>query len=257
MNLTFKKLIILSVLSVLLGISLVYAMGYVFRPKSSLQTSFASYYFTPSIVGPMAPLEANLASRLFVFAYSDGSFVQASVMMTGPESPNPPLYNGAPVKVTTLNGTTSTDVQNPLVFNGVWAGVYSVSGTYESVRAQNATVTVPMGGYCDIFLNFGSVAVPPLGHIFLAAWYTGNKSSGYSQTTLVQASVTITGPESHNGTTNDSSWYPLMFTVAPGEYSVFGTYDSWQQQMETVNVTAASGTGAVFFFGDGPFAPPP
>ena len=259
MNLTFKKLILLSVLTVLLGVSLVYAMGYMFKPKSSLQTGSTYSNFTPPAIASMAPIIPIFTSKVLVFAYSGDGFVQASVTITGPKSPNPPLYNGAPVNVTTLNGTTSTDLQNPLFFDYVWPGVYSVSGTYQSAPPQNITVNVASGSYCDVFLNFGSVPLPPLGHIFVAAWYTGNKSGGASQTIsiLVQASVTITGPESHNGTTNGSFYSPLMFTVPPGEYSVFGTYDSWPSQMETVNVTAGSGSVAGFVFGDEPLRPPP
>jgi hypothetical protein len=260
LNLTFKKLILLSALTVLLGVSLVYAMGYMFKPKSSLQTGSTSYNFTPPAIGAMASIAPPFRSKVLVFAYSGDGFVQAPVMIVGPKSPNPPSYNGAPINVTAFNGTTSTDLQNPLMFDGMWPGVYYVSGTYKSAPAQNATVNAAVGSYCDVFLNFGSVPLPSLGHIFVTAWYTGNQSSGYSQTTLVHASVTISGPESHNGTTHGPDtdfWSPLMFTVAPGEYSVFGTYNSWPQQVETVNVTAASGSAAVFIFGDAPFGPPP
>ena len=228
-----------------------------FKLQSSQRTNSISYTYIPPITGSSAPMAGLLSSKILVYAYSDNSFVQASVTITGPESPNPSLDNGAPVNITTRNGRTSTDLQNPLIFDGVWPGVYTVSGTYGSAPPQNKTVDVHPGSYGDVLLNFGSVPLPSLGHIFVTAWYTGNKSSGSSQTTLVQASVTIIGPESHNGTTNGSFWSPLMFTVAPGEYSVFGTYGSWPQQMETVNIGAASGTGAVFIFGDQPWHPPP
>jgi hypothetical protein len=260
LSLTFKKMILFSVLTVLLGVSLVYAMGYMFKPKNSLQTSSTSYNFAPPGIASVAPMAPPFRSKVLVFAYSDGGFVQASVIITGPESPNPPSYNGAPINVTMLNGTTTTDLQNPLMFDGMWPGTYFVFGTYESAPPQNVTVNVAVGSYCDVFLDFGSLPLPALGHIFVMAWYTGNQSIGDSQTTLVQASITITGPESLNGTTNGPDtdfWSPLMFTVAPGEYSVFAAYNSWPQQMETVNVTAGSGSAAVFSFGDEPWRPPP
>lgn len=255
LNMTLRELIVLSLLTVLLGVGLVYTMGYMFKLPSSQRTSSTSYAYVPPIIGSSAPMAIPLSGKVLVYAYSDGDFVQASVTISGPESPNP--YLNKPVNVTTLNGTTSTDLQNPLVFDGMWPGVYSVLGTYGSAPPQNETVNVPNLSYCDVLLNFGSVPLPSLGHIFVTAWCTGNKSSDNSQTTLVQASVTIVGPESHNGTTNDSFLSPLMFTVAPGEYSVFGTYKSWPQQMQTVNVTAASGVAAVFIFGDQPWHPPP
>ncbi len=265
LNLTFKKLVLLSVLTVLLGVSLVYAIGYEFKPKSSTQTGPTSSTFTPPGIAPLC------SGHLLIFAYdgsnhSDGgsSFVQASVTITGPEFPiTVPVFvgNGSTITKTfvneTLNGTTTTDQQSPLMFT-VAPGQYSVFGTYSSAQPQNETVDVTPGSYCDAFLNFGSLPLPPLGHIIVTAWYTGNQSSGDSQTRLVQASVTITGPESHNGTTNDTDYYnPLMFTVAPGQYSVFGTYSSAQPQNETVDVTAGSYSAAVLIFGDAPWRPPP
>jgi hypothetical protein len=255
--LTFRKLVLLSVLTVLLGVSLVYMMGYIFRVQSSQQTKSTWYTYAPPLIGPYAPMASPLSGKLLVYAYSGGNSVQASVTITGPQDPNPPLNNSVPVGVTTLNRTTSTDLQNPLIFDGMWAGKYSVIGTYGSEPPQNETVKVPVGDYCDVFLNFGSVSLPPLGHIFVAAWYTGNKSRGDSQTISAYASVTISGPESHNGTTNASFWSPLMFTVAPGEYSVVGMYESWPLQKQTVSVTAGSGSPVVFIFGDEPWHPPP
>ncbi len=241
MNLTFKKAILLSVLTVLLGVSLVHALGLEFKPRNSAQAGLGSTFAPPGMM-------PSFAGYLLIFGYDgdnqsvgSSSFVQASVTITGPE----------------YNGTTSTDPQNPLRFV-LMPGEYSVFGTYSSATPQNVTVKVTSGSLCDAFLNFGSSPLPPLGHILVEAWYTGNQSSGDSQTDFVQASVTITGPESHNGTTNDTDYYdPLMFTVAPGEYSVFGTYDSAQSQNETVDVTAGSCSAAVLIFGDAPWNPPP
>jgi hypothetical protein len=38
LNITFKKLILLSVLTVLMGVGIVYALGYEFKPQNSIQT---------------------------------------------------------------------------------------------------------------------------------------------------------------------------------------------------------------------------
>jgi hypothetical protein len=257
LNLTSRKLILFSVCTVLLGVSLVYTMGYMFKLQSSQKIGSTSYTYAPPTIGSFAPHAWPLSGKILVYAYSDGDFVHASVTISGPESPNPPLDNGVPVGLTTFNGTTSTDSQNPLVFDGLWPGNYSVVGTFGSTRPQNETVSVPHGDYCDVFLNFGSASLPPLGHIFVTAWFTGNRSSGDSQTISANASISISGPEFHNGTTNYSFWSPLMFTVAPGDYSVIGTYKSWPSQNETVSVTAGSGNLVVLIFGDEPWRPPP
>jgi hypothetical protein len=247
LNLTFKKVILLSVLTVLLGVSFVYAIGYEFKPKSSTQTGPTSSTFTPTGFIPpgIAPFYSG---HLVIFAYngsnqSDGSssFVQASVTVTGSES---------------HNGTTTTDSQNPLIFT-VTPGEYSVFGTYDSASPQNETVNVTSGSYCDAFLNFGSVRLPSLGHILVTAWYTSKQSSGELLSYFVQASVTVTGSESHNGTTTTDYYDPLIFTVTPGEYSVFGTYDSASPQNVTVNVTPGSYSGVFLSFGNSPFPPPP
>ena len=235
LNLTFRKVILLSVLTVLLGVSLVYAIGYEFKPKSSTSSR------------PPGGLAIPIDAHLFVFAYSGDSFVQASVTITGPESPNPAFDNGTLVNATTLNGTTSTNLQNPLRFQ-VWPGVYSVFGTYGSAPPQNATANVmEIGSYGEVVLNFGSSPAPPLGHIVVSAWYWGESSGSF-----VHASVTITGPEYHYGTIRASDSDPSVFTVKPGVYSVFGTYGSAPPQSATVNVTAGGFAGALLDFSSNP-----
>jgi hypothetical protein len=133
-------------------------------------------------------------------------------------------------------------------------GVYSVVGTYRSAPPQNITVSA---SECDVILNFGSSSPPPLGHILIEAYYTGNESGGDYLSHPVQASVTVVGAELHNGTTTTSYYDPLIFTVAPGVYSVFGTYNPAPPQNITVEVAAGSDSYALFVFGDAPLRPPP
>ena len=242
--------------SVLLGAGLIYGIRYEFKPSSR---------FTPPLMAPLA------STRLLVLAYdgnnhsdANSSFVQASVTIIGPQSPLiVPAYVGDDSTIIetfvneTFNGTTTTDPQSPLIFT-VPPGEYSLVATYGSTEPQTETLNVTPGGFRDVFLNFGSVPLPPLGHIFVTAWCAGGGSiNNITQTSLlVQASITIRGPESHNGTTTIDYYDPLIFTVAPGEYTVVGTYGSWPPQTETVDVTAASGSAAVFIFGDEPWRPP-
>lgn len=242
LNLTFKKAVLLSVLCVLLGVGMIYGISYEFQPAPK---------FTPPLMAPL------YSSRLLVYAYdgdnhSDGSsFVQASVTITGPHSPiTMPVYAGNNSTIVktfvneTYNGTTTTDPQSPLLF-WVLPGEYSVVATYGLNQPHIETLNVtPPGGYCDLFLNFGSVPLPPLGHIIVTAWYTGNESSP-----LVQASITISGPESHGGTTTPNYLEPLVFTVAPGEYTVVGTYGSAQPQTKIVKVIAGRSSSADLIFG--------
>ena len=247
MKLTFKKVILLSALTMLLGVSLVYAVSYEFKPNNSPQTDPMSHSFAPP--GLSIPFDAHLR----VFAYLNDGLVQASVTITGPELPNP-FDNGAPVNVTTLNGTTSTDLQNPLRFL-VWPGVYSVFGTYGSAPPQNATVSVTESGYYgEAVLNFGSSPPPPLGHIIVEAWYESSNGGSF-----VQASVTIIGPLPFfdtriNGTICANEVDPSVFTVAPGVYSVFGTYGSAPPQNATVTVMAGGFAGVFLDFSG--FPPP-
>jgi hypothetical protein len=255
LNLTFKKVILFSVLSVLLGFGLIYGISRELKPASN---------FTPGFMGIPASV------RLLVYAYdgsnhSDGSsgFVQAFVTITGPESPitvAAAVGNDTVIDKTfvneTYNGTTTTDLQSPLIFS-VLPGEYSVVAICSSAQPQTETLNVTGSGlYLDVFLNFGSVPLPPLGHILVLAWYTGNNSTSFQFSSLVQASITINGSESHDGTTTIDPYDPLIFTVAQGEYTVVGAYGSSQPQTEIVNVTAGRYSPVELVFGEAPFAPP-
>jgi hypothetical protein len=136
---TFKKLILFSALTVLLGVGVVYALSYEFKPS------------------PPSPSTGTL----FVLAYYGvkqpdgsyiGSYVQVLVTVIGPEN-----YTG----ITTTYGwfPSPTEVGNHLNFT-VAPGQYSVSGTYASTP-QTATVNVSAGSYSVAFLNFGSSPPPP------------------------------------------------------------------------------------------------
>jgi len=118
---------LLSALTVLLGVSLVYAMSYEFRPSPSLPStgtlSVSAYYAAKQPDGSY-----------------EGSYVQVPVTVTGPES---------------HNGTTVTDGNNPLNFT-VAPGLYSVSGTYENATPLAVTTNVSAGSYVKILLNFAS-----------------------------------------------------------------------------------------------------
>jgi hypothetical protein len=78
---------------------------------------------------------------LRVFASYQGSYIAATVSVTGPES---------------KTGFTTTDPNNPLRFE-VTPGSYTVSGTYES-NPQSKTVTVVVGQTVDVNLNFGGAS---------------------------------------------------------------------------------------------------
>lgn len=242
LNLTFKKVILLSVLMVLSGVSLVYALSLEFKLGNSTQTGPTPYIFA------LPSMQHSLASELLIYGYDgdnqssgSSSFVQASVTITGTE------YH---------NVTTSADPQTPLKVR-LMPGEYSVSGTYGSTKPQNVTVKVTSGSVYDAFLNFGSSPLPPLGHIVIVAWYTGVQSNGDFESLTVRASVTIAGPQQYSSTTSTDLDDPLILTVTPGEYLVFGTYGSAIPQNETVSVAAGGYIGAPLFFGDATFFPPP
>lgn len=238
---SFRKFLLFSVLTALLGFSLVYALSIEYTPGSTTKTGFSS---------PRPGTIISLATYLLVFAYdgdnvSSGSlgFVQASVAIDG----------------TGYNGTTSADLQNPLIFTLSHTGVYSVSGVYNSSVLQNVSVQVTsLGGVFDAFLNFGSSPLPPLGHIWIEAWGT-SQGPNYLTSGPVQASVSISGPEQHNGTTASAHALPpeggLIFSVQPGNYTVSVTYGS-ETQNETLSVEAGQTLPCCFWFGDDGMRPP-
>lgn len=256
LNITFKKLILFSALTVILGASLVFAMRYEFTPenmKQTLPTSTGSHSTGGGTV-------QEVIAHIIVFAYSGdaGGFIQASVMVEGPASPItvPTIFvgNGSVTDETfvneTLNGTTTTNLQDPLSFTVIPGGVYSIVGTYGSATAKSATVNVTeRDSYSEVVLNFGSSLPPPLGHIIVAATYfhPGTIPGPLPFLEYLNASITITGPETLNGMTSTDEWNPTLFTVLPGVYSVFATYGSATQNA-TVNVTAGSFVRVPFDF---------
>lgn len=274
MSISLRTLILVSALTVLLGVSLVYTIRYEFAPKNTPQTSPTStggqlsgshYAGVPALdlygnpEGFAPGLYTPTKARLVVFAYSSdaGGYVQASVTITGPKPVNGTMLrvpnlikwtNGSigwtltlkAVTEESFNGTTMADLQNPLIFT-VWPGVYSVFGTFGSAPPQNETVNLTDGSYGDIYLNFGSSPPQPMGHLIVDAWDCDVEN-------FVHASVTITGQESLSATTTGIETNPSVFTVLPGVYTVTGAYDSAPLQTETatgrygsaatVNVTA-------------------
>jgi hypothetical protein len=241
--LTFKKVILLSMLMVMLGVTVVYALGLELKIGSSTRLGPTSPTFVPP------GMQHPLTSELLIYGYDgdnqssvSSSFVQASVTINGTEYPNV---------------MTSADPQNPL---RVWLmpGQYSVSGMYGSAIPQNVTVNLTTSGTAyDAFLNFGSSPLPPLGQVAIYAWYSGIQPSGDFESLPVRASVTIAGPQEYNGTTSTDLDDPLILTVTPGDYLVFGMYGSAIPQNETVSVAAGSFIGVALFFGDATFSPPP
>jgi len=125
----------------------------------------------------------------------------------------------------------------PLAFI-VLLGVSLVYATTYEVKAENSAQTFPTS--------------PSPGYLIVYAYYGVEQPDGSYGGSLVQALVTITGPESLNGTTTADLGNPLIFIVTPGEYSVFGTYDSAPQQNATVEVTSGGGGGALLNFGSTP-----
>ena len=150
----------------------------------------------------------------------------------------------------------------PLAFI-VLLGVSLVYAIAYEVKPENLAQTFPTSGSdfqpraCA--LRQDRYAILPInsvipGFLIVWAWYAVKQPDGSYVGSYVQALVTITGPESQNGTTTTDPWNPLVFTVPPGEYSVVGTYDSAPQQNATVDCWPEYG-GSVFLDFGGP--PPP
>lgn len=131
LNMTFRKLVLFSALTVLLGVGVVYALSYEFEPSplppSKGVISVSAYYAVKQPDGSY-----------------EGSYVQVPVTVTGPES---------------HDGTTVTDGNNPLNFT-VTPGQYSVSGTYGNATPPAVTANVSAGSYVKIVLNFASSPPP-------------------------------------------------------------------------------------------------
>jgi len=99
-----------------------------------------------------------------------------------------------------------------------------------------------------------SLSVPSSGTISVSAYHTVKQPNGSYEESYVQIPVTVTGPESHNGTTVTSGNNPLNFTVAPGQYSVSGTYENATPLVLTANVSAGSYVKVLLNFA---YSPPP
>ena len=90
---------------------------------------------------------------------------------------------------------------------------------------------------------------PSPGYLRVFAFYGTKQPDGSDIGSYVQVFVTVTGPESHAGTTTTDPWNPLNFTLAPGQYFISGTYDSTAPQNGTVNVAAGSHRDVYLNFG--------
>ena len=249
---------------VVLGIAMVYGIRFEFQPRTASKPASKSTSgqasTSPSVGGPMA---ISAFSNVLVFAYAGSAegFVQTSVTIAGPlvngtAMENQTLIsNGTSYYVDSFNGTTTADLQNPLILQLFPAGVYTLSATYGSAPPQNLTLNVTGFGviYQAVF-NFGSSPMPPMGHLLVETWATTNGTNGTFYSSIVQASVAIIGPESFNATLLSSENPFSIFTVATGAYTITATYASFPQQTDTANVTDGGVAGAYFFFG-GP--PPP
>jgi hypothetical protein len=93
------------------------------------------------------------------------------------------------------------------------------------------------------------------GTLSISAYYGVKLPDGSYEGSYVQVPVTVAGPESHNGTTTTNGWNTLNFTVAPGQYSISGTYENATPVTVTANVSAGSDVSALLNFGSSP--PPP
>lgn len=244
MNLTFRKLILFSTLTIILGVGLVYGMSVQFRTGNQTQKTPTSH--NPQPLGEIPVSEAHIL--VFAYVWNDGGFVQSSVTAFGQLSPPVAVVNVETKELESItnetdNGTTTTDVQNPLIFT-VSPGVYSILATYADAPPQNITINATDSSYNDAIFNFGSSPPPPLGHIIVIAEQSDPSVIAFD---YLQASVSITGPETLNGTTSGNEWNPTVFTVAPGTYSVFATYGSAAKNATAI-VTAGNFTALLFDF---------
>jgi hypothetical protein len=240
---------------VVLGVAMVYGIRFEFQPSTTSKPSSESTGGqTNSYPLGGGGLVISALSYVLVFAY-DGSgegFVQASIALTGPlvngtEMENQTLFsNGTAYYVNSFNGTTTTDLQNPLILQLFPAGVYVLSATYGSASPQSLTLNVTgFGSWYPAVFDFGSSPPPPMGYLLSDAFAENNGVGSF-----VPASVTITGPESINATVDEGNyWGPTVFTLAPGAYTITATYELFPQQTDTANVTDGGFAGAFFCFG--------
>ena len=286
MHVSLVRLVLVSAFMTVLGVATVYGIRFEFqlttvskpssasnngqtKPSSSstsLQTTSSSESAseqTNNYSPGGAPMPIPLDSYVLVFAHDGDGFVQASVTIAGPivngtELENQTLFsNGTTYDVDSFNGTTTTDLQNPLILELFPEGVYTLSATFESAPVQNLTLKVTGYGSCyQAVFNFGSSAPPPMGHLLISAFASYPYAGGGFVGTFVPASVTITGPAFFNTTLVYNLGFEgsAVFTVPPGAYMITATYGSFQQQTSTANVTDGGFSGAFFCFG-GP--PPP
>jgi hypothetical protein len=275
LNMTLGKVILLSVLIVLAGVGMVYALGYEFTPKNATQTS-------PIAEGSANQSELNFTLQLQKTNYSLGEPINITLTFTN-------------ISNQTINFTYSMDVFDFLVYNGtnnviyqwswskifpyymgiiplapgenftesfVWPQITGPStinpsmvslpvspGTYYIVGQMGTLQTTPI----QVTISSSSPS-PSTGTLFVIAFYAVKQPDGSYKGSYVEALITVIGPENHTGITTTDPWNPLNFTVAPGQYSVVGTYDSITQNV-TVNVSAGSYGVAFLNFGSSP--PPP
>jgi len=117
------------------------------------------------------------------------------------------------------------------------------------------TVLLGVGTVYALSCEFKPESPIPTGTLYVSAIYAVEQPDGSYIGGYVQVLVTVIGPENHTGITTTNPWHPLNFTVAPGQYSVSGTYDSTAPQTVTVNVSAGYFALALLNFGSSP--PPP
>jgi hypothetical protein len=107
LNMTLGKVILLSVLIVLAGVGMVYALGYEFTPKNATQTS-------PIAEGSANQSELNFTLQLQKTNYSLGEPINITLTFTN-------------ISNQTINFTYSMDVFDFLVYNGTNNVIYQWS----------------------------------------------------------------------------------------------------------------------------------
>lgn len=85
-----------------------------------------------------------------------------------------------------------------------------------------------------------SPSLPSTGTISVSAYSVVRQPNGSYEGSYVQVPVTVTGPESHNGTTLTTENSSLNFAVVPGQYFVSGAYGNATPVMISANVQAGS-----------------
>jgi hypothetical protein len=185
--------------------------------KFANQAHYDYLYLDNEAIPPINPPVDQYGS-LVVQAFSDSTPIQINVIATGPE---------------TRTGITTTS-GSPLTFTNVKVGTYYVTGTYNSVT-KSVSATVVANQQASAVLTWTSNPQPTTGALIIQA---------YSDNNPIAVPVTVTGPESHSGTTTTSG-NPLTFTVTFGTYTVTGSYNGVQKTATATVSSTGSGVATL------------